>query len=133
MQAAAPPAGSAAVAGLIAALAIAACEIDGGRAEADAVILAGGSAERGAEVIEAIGCGACHTIPGIRRASATVGPSLSGFARRSFIAGRLPNSPGNLVRWILNPHSVEPGTAMPRLGLSRQQATDAAAYLYTLR
>jgi cytochrome c1 len=28
---------------------------------------------------------------------------------------------------------VEPGTAMPTLGLTDQQARDAAAYLYTLQ
>jgi cytochrome c1 len=49
------------------------------------------------------------------------------------IAGELPNSPENLVRWIKSPQSVEPGTAMPTLGLTDQQARDAAAYLYTLQ
>ena len=49
------------------------------------------------------------------------------------IAGELPNSPPNLVRWLLNPPSVEPGTAMPDLGLTDQQAHDIAAYLYTLQ
>lgn len=49
------------------------------------------------------------------------------------IAGELPNSPANLVRWIKDPKSVEPGTDMPDLGLTDQQARDVAAYLYTLR
>jgi cytochrome c len=49
------------------------------------------------------------------------------------IAGELPNSPGNLALWIQHPKSVEPGTAMPDLGLTTDQAQDAAAYLYTLR
>ncbi len=49
------------------------------------------------------------------------------------IAGELPNTPDNLIRWIENPPSIEPGTAMPNLGLSDKQARDAAAYLYTLR
>jgi cytochrome c1 len=49
------------------------------------------------------------------------------------IAGELPNSPDNLARWIQNPKSVEPGTAMPDLGLTTDQAQDVAAYLYTLR
>lgn len=62
-----------------------------------------------------------------------VGPPLLWFARRTFIAGELPNTPANLIRWVRNPPSVEPGTAMPVLGLDEQQARDVAAYLYTLR
>jgi cytochrome c1 len=37
------------------------------------------------------------------------------------------------VRWVKNPPAVEPGTAMPDLGLNDGQAYDIAAYLYTLR
>jgi cytochrome c1 len=55
------------------------------------------------------------------------------FSRRTMIAGELPNSPDNLVRWLRNPKAVESGTAMPDLGLSDDQAHDIAAYLYTLR
>jgi cytochrome c1 len=55
------------------------------------------------------------------------------FSRRTYIAGELPNTAENLVRWVQSPTSVEPKTAMPVLGLSNQQARDVAAYLYTLR
>jgi cytochrome c1 len=48
------------------------------------------------------------------------------------VAGELPNTPQNLVRWLENPPVIEPGTAMPNLGLSEQQARDIAAYLYTI-
>lgn len=117
-----------------AALAVAAllCACQGGRSEVDRIHVAGGSAERGAAVISEIGCGACHTIPGIEDAQGTVGPPLIFWSRRSYIAGSLPNAPENLVRWVRAPSSVEPGTAMPTLGLSEQQARDVAAYLYTL-
>jgi len=93
----------------------------------------GGNAMDGRHLIESKGCGSCHTIPGIRNAKGVVGPPLMFFSRRTMIAGELPNSPGNLVRWLKNPPSVEPGTAMPNLGLTDQQAHDVAAYLYTLR
>ena len=96
-------------------------------------VATGGTAERGHRVILEKNCGACHTIPGIREAQGVVGPPLYFFARRTFIAGQLPNSPENLVRWVRSPQSVEPDTAMPTLGLSEQQARDVAAYLYTLR
>ena len=92
-----------------------------------------GNAHQGSKVIESYGCGACHTIPGIHAANGVVGPPLYFFSRRTMIAGRLPNTPENLVRWIENPPAVDPGTAMPKLGLSDKQARDAAAYLYTLR
>lgn len=95
--------------------------------------VSGGNAERGADVIEQYGCGSCHTIPGVRNAKGLVGPPLLWWSRRTFIAGELPNTPENLVRWVRSPQSVEPQTAMPTLGLSDQQARDVAAYLYTLR
>jgi cytochrome c len=79
------------------------------------------------------GCGSCHVIPGIHNAKGLVGPPLMFFSRRTMIAGELPNSPENLVRWLKDPPSVEPGTAMPDLGLTDKQAQDVAAYLYTLR
>ncbi len=96
-------------------------------------VATGGNARRGATVIVAYGCGACHVIPGIHAANGMVGPPLMYMSRRTMIAGELPNTPENMVRWIKNPPSVEPGTAMPRLGLTDQQARDVAAYLYTLR
>jgi len=92
-----------------------------------------GDPNKGKELIESYGCGACHTVPGIYTARGMVGPPLLSFSRRTMIAGELPNSPENLVRWIRNPQSVEPGTAMPMLGVTNDQAHDIAAYLYTLR
>jgi cytochrome c1 len=93
----------------------------------------GGHPSHGPAVIEAYGCGACHTIPGVRSAQGLVGPPLLWWSRRTFIAGEVPNTPENLVRWIRFPQSIEAHTAMPTLGLSDQDARDVAAYLYTLR
>jgi cytochrome c1 len=62
-----------------------------------------------------------------------VGPPLILFGERTMIAGELPNTPDNLVRWLENPQMIENGTAMPDLGLTVDQAYDIAAYLYTLR
>jgi cytochrome c len=62
-----------------------------------------------------------------------VGPPLTQFTHRAFIAGEVPNNGEFLVRWISVPQSIEPGTAMPNLGVSEAQARDIAAYLYTLR
>ncbi|MBN1239392.1 MAG: c-type cytochrome [Gammaproteobacteria bacterium] len=104
----------------------------GGRSEVESVRIAGGDAERGAAVIRSVGCGACHTIPGIREAEGMVGPPLTSWARRTFIAGAVPNRPENLIRWVMDAHSIEPGTAMPDLDVPEPQARDVAAYLYTL-
>jgi cytochrome c1 len=91
-----------------------------------------GRPDRGAELIAQYGCGSCHTIPGINRANGLVGPPLTRFGARSYIAGQLPNNADNLRRWIADPQAVEPGTAMPNLGISAIDAQDIAAYLYTL-
>lgn len=89
--------------------------------------------QRGAVLIRDMGCGSCHTVPGVRAADGKLAPPLNFFSRRTFIAGEIPNTPQNLVRWLKDPPSVEPGTAMPNLGLSDEQARDIAAYLLSLR
>jgi cytochrome c1 len=61
-----------------------------------------------------------------------VGPPLDAWAEREFIAGSLPNEPDALIDWIVNPQAIEPGTAMPTLGVTPEEARDMAAYLYTL-
>lgn len=91
-----------------------------------------GNADRGKEAIEKYGCGACHTIPGVKEADSLVGPPLTHFAERSFIAGQLANTEENLARWIRDPQAVEPGTAMPNLGVSAEDARNIAAYIITL-
>jgi cytochrome c2 len=95
--------------------------------------ITGGNARRGKALIADLGCGACHSIPGIRRAYGTVGPPLDNIGDRTILAGMLPNTPPNMVAWLCSPQSVVPGNAMPDLGLTDSGARDVAAYLYTLR
>jgi cytochrome c1 len=52
--------------------------------------------------------------------------------RRGYIAGHLPNNGPNLIRWIRDPQQVDPGNAMPDLGVGDVDARDIAAYLFTL-
>lgn len=92
-----------------------------------------GDAARGREAITRYGCGSCHTIPGVPGARGLIGPPLAAWAERGFIAGKLPNEPGRLARWIMTPQSIEPGTDMPDMGVRADDARDIAAYLYTLR
>jgi cytochrome c len=93
----------------------------------------GGDATRGHHLIAELGCGGCHTIPGVRNARGNVGPPLIAFGDRRFVAGMLENRPENLIHWLEHPQSVVPGNAMPEMGISQAQARDIAAYLYTLR
>jgi hypothetical protein len=55
------------------------------------------------------------------------------FELAAYIAGQLPHDAENLVRWIQDPQAIEPGTAMPNLGVVPSVARDMAAYLYTLQ
>ena len=103
----------------------------GGKEARAYAVYTGGDPQRGAQVIAMKGCGSCHVIPGISGAAGLVGPPLAGFARRTYVGGEVSNTPDNLVRWIVNPQSIEPNTAMPNLGLNEQQARDVAAFLYT--
>lgn len=91
-----------------------------------------GDAAQGKIWAERMGCGSCHMIPGVQNADGMVGPPLTHFARRTIVAGVLPNTPANLVHWIQMPQAVVPGNAMPNAGLTDAQARDIAAYLYTL-
>ncbi|MBV9081374.1 MAG: c-type cytochrome [Acidobacteriaceae bacterium] len=95
--------------------------------------VAGGNAAVGRHLVYAYGCGTCHVIPGIAEAKGTVGPPLAGFASRIYIAGSLLNAPDNLIHWVTKPKEINPGSAMPDLGVTDLQARDMAAYLYTLR
>lgn len=95
--------------------------------------LTGGDSHAGRDALTRYGCASCHTIPGIRRAQGMVGPPLAAFGKRIFVAGRLPNTPENVIHWILDPRGMSPGTAMPNTGATEDDARDITAYLYTLR
>ncbi len=96
----------------------------------EAVSVPGAHPDSAPTVMKAFGCGSCHMIPGVRGANGRIGPNLAGIDDRWSIAGRLPNTPENLVRWIMHPQEVAPGTLMPDLGVPERQARDIAAYLY---
>lgn len=95
--------------------------------------LTGGDPSRGRMAIHNYGCDTCHTIPGILTATATVGPPLTQLGLRTYLAGRIENTPENLIQWIKHPRSVDEKTAMPETGVNDRDGRDIAAYLYTLR
>jgi cytochrome c len=95
----------------------------------------GSPAAEGQALIASKPCVGCHTIPGVPGANGTVGPNLAGVASRPKIAGgAVPNNgPDDLKAWIMNPPALKPGTAMPNLGLTDDEATKIVAYLETLK
>jgi len=105
----------------------------GSKVEQEAAAMTGGDVQRGKTAIGRYGCAACHTIPGIDNASATVGPPLTQIAVRHYLAGHLLNTPDNMIKWIQFPQQIDPKNAMPNMGVTDQDARDIAAYLYTLR
>lgn len=115
---------------LLAATVLAACAPSD---DAPSQVVDKGHPNRGPEAINRYGCGSCHNIPGVRGANGLAAPPLTSFSKRSFIAGEVPNNPENLITWITVPQSIEPGTAMPNLGVLDEDARDIAAYLYTLK
>lgn len=101
--------------------------------EAEVRALTGGDPFRGRELIRGYGCDSCHTIPRVQTADAHVGPPLTSVARRVYLAGHIPNTPENMMRWIQHPHAFDAKTAMPEMGVSDADSRDITAYLYTLR
>lgn len=96
--------------------------------QAEAITL--GSVKRGKDAIVARSCGGCHVISGIAGAQGQVGPDLTSVAQRAEIAGKLSNDPDNMVRWLMHPQALEPGSGMPEMGIPEAEARDIAAYLY---
>ncbi len=90
-------------------------------------------ATQGRAALRRHGCHGCHLIPGVVGSQRLLGPPLAGYALRTSIKGRLPQTPANLVRWIRDPQAVDPGTAMPATGVGEADARVMAAYLGTLR
>jgi cytochrome c len=116
-----------AIGALVAAFALAGC----GPGTEEGPVVENGDPGHGADLIEHYGCGSCHTIGGIKGADGKVGPPLTSIDERNTIAGKLANTPDNLIRWIMNPQKIVPGNDMPDLGVGHDEARDIAAYLYT--
>ena len=89
--------------------------------------------DRGLHLIALYQCCRCHSIPGAPSTSMTIGPPLEAFGRRSYIAGRIPNTPEALRQWLQEPQSLVPQTTMPDVGVAPADARDIAAYLLSLR
>ena len=96
----------------------------------------GPEAAEGKALFVSRGCVACHRAPGVPEAQGTIGPNLRGIgdpAAHPKIAAVLDNTPENMVRWLMNPPAVKPGTAMPSIGLGEADARKLTAFMETLK
>jgi len=116
-----------------AALGVAACAGSSDSGESGSRVVRGASPAAGKQQIVRYGCGACHSIPGIKEANGLVGPPLTHFGKRGTIAGYWANTPTNLTDWVEDPQHMQPGSDMPTLGVTRAEARNIAAYLESLQ
>jgi cytochrome c2 len=99
----------------------------------NAISMTGCDPDKGRQKFIQYGCGACHAAAGVSEASAAVGPPLKQVGSRPKIGGVLENTPENMIRWIQDPPSFSPKTAMPNLHVRDEDAKDITCFLYTLR
>jgi cytochrome c2 len=96
-----------------------------------------GDAARGRAIVEAKSCGTCHRFDGVDALPApglpmTLAPDVLARAQQMapdlrFARDRM--RPAALVRWLVDPQVMKPGTEMPTYPLTREEAQDVAAYL----
>ncbi|MGH7858416.1 MAG: c-type cytochrome, partial [Candidatus Binatia bacterium] len=89
-----------------------------------------GLVARGKALVESIGCRGCHAfapdeVASVLGETKNVAPNLSRVAEKT--SGRW------IYHWIRNPESYNPGTRMPSLRLSHEEAAAITSYLVTLR
>ena len=80
-------------------------------------------------VLRQYGCIGCHRIDGVTGPPLDVGPPLTGWPGRRYIAGTVPNTRANLARVIVDPDGTSPGTLMPDLGVPAAHADLMARFL----
>jgi cytochrome c oxidase subunit 2 len=87
----------------------------------------------GRAVFEARSCALCHAVRGTD-AGASAGPDLTHVGSRlTLAAGTLPNTPGHLGGWVVDPQGIKPGTRMPPNDLSPHELRSLLAYLRSLK
>lgn len=99
--------------------------------QAVAIALTRGDPSRAPDLIRRYGCGGCHTIPGISGADGKVAQRLDRLRQQVYVGGVARNGGETLVRWIVDPQSLSPRSAMPATGISEAEARDVAAWLYS--
>ena len=89
--------------------------------------------KKGQQVFLASTCILCHTIQGTN-AGARLGPDLTHVGSRwAIAAGAIPNTPGHLAGWILDPQKIKPGARMPPTPLGPRDLRALLEYLEGLK
>jgi cytochrome c oxidase subunit II len=89
--------------------------------------------ERGQQIFLGSDCEYCHRIAGTN-ASGTIGPDLTHIGSRlTLAAGTIPNTPGSLAGWIIDPQHIKPGNKMPGTSLDGRDLQALVDYLESLR
>ncbi len=89
-------------------------------------------AAAGAKIFADSPCTTCHAVKGVSKGF--IAPDLTHFASRTTIgAGIMPNTPANLIRWVIEPAALKPGAQMPPFGLRGKELDDLVAYLESLK
>ena len=86
------------------------------------------SRAEGIERLRSRGCLVCHAF-GDEGSQIGPGPQLEGLSVRTQFAGSIDFNAENLKRWLANPPSMKPGTAMPNFSLSPSEIDEFADFL----
>ncbi len=92
---------------------------------------AGGNAAKGKEIVESVGCLACHSIGDQTKVRALRGTSYDIAPELTRVGSKV--TPGWIYDWVRNPRHYNPTTKMPNLRLTDGEARDVTAYLSTLK
>lgn len=91
--------------------------------------VATGAAAQGQEIFKK-SCIGCHAIGS---EGGLLGPNLTNFGEREWVAGVKKNDAKNLSNWLTNPQNEKPGNSMPNLNLDETQVNALVEYLGTLK
>jgi cytochrome c5 len=99
--------------------------------------LAGADLGKGRQLFDGKGCGACHAFTGLP-VVASPPPQMDPkeFDRAYKLAPDLRvtrdrTTPARLVAWLEDPKAVKPDSAMPKIALTKAEAKDLAAFLWS--
>ncbi|HTR99908.1 MAG TPA: cytochrome c, partial [Bacteroidota bacterium] len=91
----------------------------------------GGNAAKGKEVVESVGCLACHTIGDQTHVREARGTSYDIAPELTRVGSKV--RPDWIYDWVRNPRHYNPTTKMPNLRLTDAEARDVTAYLVTMK
>ena len=89
--------------------------------------------KHGRDVFMQNSCAMCHTIRGTT-AGGRVGPDLTHVGSRQLLASNtIPNKPGHLAGWILDPQKIKPGVRMPQNAVDPHDLRALLEFLESLK